>query len=493
MSSPLTLDPPLNKRRSAPVVHADAKRVATVYTTAADREERLACTPVVQASTQAAADVAVFTGHRFQTIHGFGGSFTPSAARTWLKLPPKARQEFLTACFDPNRGNGYTLGRIPIHSCDFSDGNWTYVSDEDPSLKSFTVARDRQDVLPLVQAANAVAGTPVRLVASPWSPPAWMKDNGRMCQGGALLPEHYDTWARYFVRFLQAYAAEGVPIWGITTQNETEAVTPWENCTYTAAQERDFVRDHLGPALREAGLSATRLYIYDHNRDHMVTHCQPILDDADARAFITGVAYHWYVQRKHDNLRLLHDTWPDKEILFTEGCVELANKAVYEGLETEFTGFGSSGEQGINPLDGHWSFGERYARSMIEDFNRWNTGFIDWNLLLDERGGPNHVNNFCSAPIMADTRTGNLHYQSSYYYIGHFSRFVGQGARRALCTTAHDALMAAAFVNSDESRVVVVMNDQDEPRSVRLAVDDRPFDLRLPAHSISTAVVPPDR
>ncbi len=255
------------------------------------------------------------------------------------------------------------------------------------------------------------------------------------------------------------------------------------------AQERDFVRDHLGPALRRGGFADTRLFIYDHNRDHVVTHCRPILDDAIASRFVTGVAYHWYVQNKHDNLRLLHETWPDKEILFTEGCVELANKAIYEGGEINLTGFGSDGEDGVSPLEGRWDFRERYARSMIQDFNCWNTGLIDWNLLLDERGGPNHVNNFCSAPIMADTRTGKLHYQSSYFYIGHFSRFVRPGACRVLCTTAHDALLATAFLNPDGSRVVVLLNDRDEARCVHLMVDDEHFAITLPSHSISTAVL----
>jgi glucosylceramidase len=463
---------------------------ATFHLTARDRSQRLEASSILPELTSAAkpADIAIFNGHRFQTIYGFGGSFTPSSALTWLKLKPRVRDEFIHAYFHPTEGNAYTMGRVAIHSCDFSSGNWTYVEENDVELDSFSIDRDKADVIPLIRAANSVSRSPLRLVASPWSPPGWMKDNGRMCQGGSLLPQHYGTWARYFVKYLQAYASEGLPLWGITTQNETEAVTPWENCTYTSAQELDFVRDHLGPALHEAGLDSVRLYIYDHNRDHIVTHCKALLDDPRAAKFIKGVAYHWYVQNKHDNLRLLHEAWPDKELLFTEGCVELANKAIYEGMDTTLTGFGSNGEAGTNPLEGNWEFGERYARSLIQDFNCWNTGFIDWNLLLDEQGGPNHVNNFCSAPVMADTKNGTLHYQSSYYYIGHFSRFIRPGARRVLCTTAHDALQACAFVNPDDSDVVVILNDQNKSRIISLALDHRTFTLEMPPHSIGTLV-----
>lgn len=457
------------------------------YRTARDTGERLA---LVSAGGGTASGTKIITididpRHRFQRIHGFGGAFTQSAATNYFRLSPGRRAEFLRAYFDPENGNGYTLGRVSVHSCDFSTGNWTYVEDGDTELKTFSLRTDEADVIPMIRDAAHVAGRPIRLMASPWSPPAWMKTNGRMINGGSLKPEFAGTWARYLVRFLQAYEKAGLRPWAITTQNETEAVTPWENCVYTGEQERDFVRDHLGPALHAAGFADVRLYVYDHNRDRLIPHCRPILDDQDAARFVTGAAYHWYVSDSFDNLRLFHDAWPDKELFFTEGCAELTKPVQEEGMH----GFGVSGEVSTaSPLTLDWSIGERYARSIIQDFNRWNVGFIDWNLLLDEQGGPNHVKNFCSAPVMADLRDDTLHYQSSYYYIGHFSRFIKPGAARILTNTDSDDVIATAFVNPDGSTVSVALNQTPQPCVARFSIDGETHAVDIPAHSIVTYV-----
>jgi glucosylceramidase len=252
-----------------------------------------------------------------------------------------------------------------------------------------------------------------------------MKTNGDMCHGGRLKPEYRAAWAEYYCRYVRAYEQEGVPIWGLSVQNEPEAVQVWESCLYTGEEERDFVRDYLGPALHANGLGDLRLLIWDHNRDVMVQRASAVLSDPAAAQYVWGTAFHWYVVDRFDNVQLVHDAFPDKKLLFTEGTQE------------------------GGPHLGEWSMAERYARSMINDLNRWTVGWIDWNLLLDITGGPNHVGNLCSAPILADTATGELHYQSSYYAIGHFSRFVQPGAQRILCATSHDELEAAAFLNPE--------------------------------------------
>jgi glucosylceramidase len=182
---------------------------------------------------------------------------------------------------------------------------------------------------------------------------------------------------------------------------------------------------------------------------------------------VWGTAFHWYVGDNFDNVQWVHDAFPDKKLLFTEGCQE------------------------GGPHLGEWQVGERYAHAMINDLNRWTVGWIDWNLLLDETGGPNHVGNFCSAPIIADTRTGELHYQSSYYYIGHFARFVQPGARRILCATSHDGLEAAAFCNPNGQMVVVLLNRTDEEGPVALTIDGARTVVGCLAHSIVTFVAEP--
>lgn len=438
------------------------------YCTAQHTPYRLTALPVpaIAPSSADLASIFVDPAVRYQEIEGFGGAFTEAAALTFRKLPAERQREVLTAYFDPARGHGYTLGRTHINSCDFSLGNYAYAEVEgDVELRHFSIDRDRQALLPLIQAAQQAAGRPLKLLASPWSPPAWMKTNGDMCHGGQLKPEYRAAWAGYYCRYVREYQREGIPIWALSVQNEPEAVQTWESCLFSGEEERDFVRDYLGPALHANGLGDVRLLIWDHNRDRMVERASAVLSDPDAARYVWGVAFHWYVTDKFDNVQLVHDAFPDKKLLFTEGTQE------------------------GGPHLGEWSMAERYARSMINDLNRWTVGWIDWNLLLDMEGGPNHVGNFCSAPILADTETGELHIQSSYYAIGHFARFVQPGARRILCATSSDALEAAAFLNPDGQIAIVVLNQTDQagPATLRVAGNSAVMDC-LP-HSISTLLV----
>jgi glucosylceramidase len=352
---------------------------------------------------------------------------------------------------------------VHMNSCDFALGNYAHVEREgDLALDSFSIDRDRQALLPMIKAAQAVAAKPLKLLVSPWSPPAWMKDNGRMNDGGKLKAECRAAWAQCFVRFVQAYEAEGVPIWGVSVQNEPEAHQRWDSCLYTAEEERDFVRDHLGPALHAAGLARVRIVVWDHNRDAMVERASVIYGDAEAARYVWGTGFHWYVEDHFDHVQLVHDAWPDKQLLFTEGCQE------------------------GGPHWGRWEVAERYARSIINDLNRWTVGWIDWNLLLDEQGGPNHVSNYCSAPLLAVPADDSLHPQCSFAAIGHFARFVRPEAERVLCAATREALECTAFANPDNSVAVVVLNRSDRAQAFSLAIDGVPYAAHVPGHAIAT-------
>lgn len=409
--------------------------------------------------------VMVNTERRFQTFEGFGGAFTEAAAVTWLQLGPAQRDAVMRDCFDPAHGHGYTLCRVHMNSCDFALGNYAHANTPgDTELSGFSIERDHRALLPMIQAAQRVAGPALKLLVSPWSPPAWMKSNGRMNDGGRLNPEHRRAWARCYVRFIEAYASAGVPVWGVSVQNEPQARQRWDSCLYTAEEERDFVRDFLGPELAAAGLGDVRIVVWDHNRDAMVERASVIYSDPDAAKYVWGTGFHWYGENHFDHVQLVHDAWPDKQLLFTEGCQE------------------------GGPHHGSWDLGERYARSMINDLNRWTVGWIDWNLMLDQHGGPNHVGNFCSAPILADTTLDALHHQSSYWYIGHLARFVRPGARRVLCAATKEALEATAFVNPDASVAIVVMNRTEQPIHFALRADGGAFAAELPPRAIATYV-----
>jgi glucosylceramidase len=265
------------------------------------------------------------------------------------------------------------------------------------------------------------------------------------------------------VRFIRAYEAEEVPIWAVMVQNEPMAEQRWDSCLCSADEERDFVRDHLGPALHEAGLGHVKIIIGDHTRDLMVERARVVYSDADAARYVWGTGFHWYGEERFDQVQQVHDAWPDKHLLFTEGCQE------------------------GGPHLGSWAVGERYARNIFNDLNRWTVGWIDWNLLLDERGGPNHVGNYCSAPIMADTARGALMHQSAYWVLGHFSRFIRPGAPRVLCVSALE-IDATALINPAASAVVVAANRHDRSLGYALRIDGQAWRFELPPRSMATFV-----
>jgi glucosylceramidase len=409
------------------------------------------------------ATIWLGTAKVFQSVEGFGGAFTEAAAVNWQALSPDKRSEFMREYFLVDRGHGYTFCRVHMNSCDFSLSNYAHVEKTgDTELTSFSIARDQQALIPMIKAAQAHMSSPLKLLVSPWSPPAWMKTNGQMNHGGKLLDQYRAAWAQCYVRFIQAYEDQGIPIWGVSVQNEPAATQTWDSCIYSAEEERDFVKLWLGPALEKAGLAHIKIVIWDHNRDLMVQRAATVLTDPEAAKFVWGTGFHWYGEDHFDHVQLLHDAWPEKKLLFTEGCQE-----------------GGSHR-------GSWALGERYARSMINDLNRWTVGWIDWNLALNLDGGPNHVNNLCSAPILIDTQHDSFEHQSSYFYIGHFSRFIKPGARRILCAATRADLECTAFVNPAGDIVVVVMNRLDTHQSFQIEINGAAYPTELPARSIAT-------
>jgi glucosylceramidase len=418
-------------------------------------------------------DIAIFVNpeKRFQRFLGIGGALTDASAEVFAQLPEDRQDELLKAYFDPVEGLGYTLARTTIHSSDFSSASYTYIEDGDEGLATFSIEHDREHRIPLIKRAIETAGGELTLYASPWSPPAFMKSNGDMLHGGRLLPKYYDAWARYFARFIQAYEAEGIPIWGVTIQNEPMATQTWESCIFTAEEERDFLKNHLGPVLERQGLGDKKIVIWDHNRDLIVHRVDTILGDAEAASYVWGVGYHWYEawtggEPMHENLRIVRDAYPDKPLLFTEGTPATFVPGDYQ----------------------NWPNAERYGRDMINDFNVGTVGWTDWNILLDETGGPNHVGNFCVAPIHADTRTGELIYTPSYYYLGHFSRFIRPGAERISTSSSRSALLSTSFINQDGSVATVVMNPNDQEIRYRFFVGQDETGLTIPAHAIQTLI-----
>ena len=464
-----------NKNKSTALYSTDDK-LAVVYTTSSNTSHRLKITDTKKFETlnqpfEYEVSVFVNPNKSFQSFIGIGGAITDASAEVFAKLPEEKQEEILSAYYDPNKGIGYSLLRTPIHSADFSSESFTYVTDEDKALKSFNIDHDKKYRIPLIKRALKAAGGSLLTYASPWSPPAFMKDSKNMLNGGKLLPEYYESWALYYTKFIKAYEAEGMPIWGITIQNEPMAVQRWESCIYTAEEERDFLKNHLGPTMEREGLGDKKIVVWDHNRDLISNRANTIFDDPEAAKYAWGIGFHWYERwaggkSMFDNLKNVTESYPDKKLLFTEGCIEAFDANKYQ----------------------FWPNAERYGSSMINDFNSGTVGWTDWNILLDQNGGPNHVGNFCFAPIHADLNTNEVVMTPSYYYIGHFSKFIKPGAKRISTVSSRSHLLSTSFMNEDGSIATVVMNETDHDINYKMYIGMKGFEQYISAHSIQTIV-----
>ena len=411
----------------------------------------------------------------YQTFHGFGGALTEAAAHVYAGMSKEKQDEIIEAYFGKT-GLRYNIGRIHMNSCDFALGNYTYVEEGDDKLETFDISHDRKEILPFLAAANAktAEGTNtkgLKLLMSPWSPPAFMKTNGEMNHGGKLKDEYYAAWAEYFVKFIRAYQEAGADIQWLTVQNEPMAVQTWDSCIYTSEDESRFVRDYLGPKLEDAGLSDIGIFVWDHNKEEGYQRFKEVIADEKTRNYVKGEAIHWYTGDHFETIEMVRKRYPEKEIFFTEGCVE-------------YSRFADSGE--IYKA-------EMYAHDILGNLNAGINASLDWNLLLDEKGGPNHVGNFCAAPIMCAPGEDSYEKRLTYYYIGHFSRYIKEGAVKIGTSRYTDGIEVTAFLNPDGERVAVILNksENEVPYTLREMTKDAGYqgvEGVIAPHSIQTIV-----
>lgn len=468
-------------------------KIEKLYETAKDTSERISEVPVSErifnGKGWVATSLTLKTDEVHQTFQGFGGALTESSGYVLSQLPAPIRQQAIEAYYNPQTGNGYRFARIHMNSCDFSLDNWACLPEKDESLNSFSMERTDKYITPLaeeVQKTARAAVSDVQFLVSPWSPPAWMKDNNDMNHGGHLLPQYKELWAKYFVTFIQKLAERGIKISFLTIQNEPAAVQTWDSCEYSATEEAVFACHYLGPALEKAGLGHIKIYIWDHNRDLALQRLEESLAVPGSEKYIAGLAFHWYSGDQYENLKTISKKYPQIDLMFTEGCIE------------------------GGPRNGAWFTGERYAHNIINDLKSGTTKWIDWNIVLDMQGGPNHVGNYCDAPILADEKNGTLHFQSSYYYIGHFSRFIQPGAVRLssdffsymtpATVSGHltNEAETLAFRNPDGSIVLIVTNCTEAELVFELKVEGKPVAsnenneplyLKIPARAIQTWIL----
>jgi glucosylceramidase len=407
----------------------------------------------------AGSTITVEPAVTYQSMVGFGAAFTETSVWNLTQMGAAATKEIWNAYFNPYTGSGYTFTRTHINSCDFCIANYSYDNVAgDYTLDHFDISHELTWMIPRIKEALAVPGSDFILFGSPWAPPAWMKTTNKMQGGGELKPDCYEAWALYYVKYIEAMEKNGVPIWGVTIQNEPEYSPTWEGCRYTDAQERDFLKNHLGPMFKLHNRDE-KIMIFDHNKDHVAIWAQTILGDTAAAKYAWGTAYHWYSGDQFENLAATHDIAPAKQIIGSECSL----------YDSDF---------------GKYSGGERMARSMIGDINNWSAGYQTWNLVCDVSNlGPSDVNTKCPSPIMVDVAAQRVEYEPDYYYMTHFSRYVRPGAVRLKCSSDNINLQTTAFKNPDGAIVVLALNQTAAAISFKLKQGTQIVTPTIPAHA----------
>lgn len=396
--------------------------------------------------------VNIFQEKEYQEFVGVGAALTEASAYAYSLLPEDKKKAFMIDYF---ANLNYSLCRISIGSCDFALGSYSYASKKD--LSDFSIEKDKKYIIPFIKDALKVNPN-LKFLASPWSPPSFMKSNKTLLLGGKLIDKYKQLYADYFVKFINAYAELGINISYVTIQNEPNAVQLWESCIFTPEEEAEFLVNYLYPTFQNNNIN-TKILIYDQNKDKIYSRALAEFNNSKALEAAAGIAFHWYTGDHFESLSLCKETFPDKLLIHTEGCAGFSKDHFHEN---------------------------GYAKDIIEDFNHGTNGYIDWNILLDSKGGPNHKNNFCNSPAMLTEDNSDYIKTLAFYYIGHFSKFVNPGAHRIAFSKYSSDIIMTAFKNTDKSIAIIMLNKSSYNINYSLCMDKMMFKDCLKANSIIT-------
>lgn len=410
--------------------------------------------------------VNIYPKMQFEVLEGFGGAITDAAAYVYSLMNEEQKEQLITTYFSQERMK-YGIVRVHMDSCDFSTDMYEAVSEPyDTELKTFSFERTEKYILPMLRDAQKAAGKPLELMLSPWSPPAFMKSNNQRVLGGFLKPEFRKMWANYICRYITEFQQRGFKVRRISLQNEPKAEQTWDSCVYTAQQEKEFLRDFMYPALLEHGLGDVEIFIWDHNKERVYERLCEIVDD-ETDPMVTGVAFHWYSGDHFEALDLARRQFPNKKMIISESCIEYSKFNESEIVKSA----------------------ERLSHEIIGDLNNGMTAFYDWNILLDEKGGPNHVGNFCHAPFLYDTVNKKLMPQLLQKYFEHFSHYLIPGSVRIGFSRYTEQIDVTAYKRPDGSLAVILLNKADIPLAVNLRMNGLLAEMVLYPESITTGII----
>ena len=403
--------------------------------------------------------INVYPDEFFQKIIGFGGAFTESSGYC-LKQVKEEIADIIMNDYFTEKGLNYSFCRTPIGSTDFSLSSYSYIK---KNINEFSIERDEQYIIPMIK--NALNKNPyLQLLSSPWSPPKVMKSSKRLVLGGKLLEEYYKLYAEYLAKYVLEYEKRGINIKYLTIQNEPNATQIWESCVFSAEEEAHFANNYLYPQFKKSGIK-TKILAWDHNKERLYSRSKEIFKIAPLT--IAGMAMHWYSGDYFEEIELTRNRFPDKLLVHTEGCTGYSNFRKNDEVKNA----------------------EIYGHDIIGDLNAGVNGFIDWNIILDNKGGPNHKHNYCNAPIMLNKNNTGYIKNLTYYYIGHFSKYIKPNAIKIGISKYTTDIEATAFKNPDNSIVVVLLNRNEFNKEFSLNLNGKVFHDNLDKHAIVTFLI----
>lgn len=402
----------------------------------------------------------------YETFEGFGGAVTEAAGYVYSLMDEKQKKQVVETYFSED-GMNYKLVRIHMDSCDFCLDTYEAMSDaQDTELKSFSFERTEKYIIPMLEDIKKVAGDELRLMLSPWSPPAFMKTNGNRKQGGRLKPEYRQMWAEYICRYIKEFKNRGYHVQRISLQNEPKAVQTWDSCLFSAEEEKVFLRDFMYPALQAHGYGDIEIFIWDHNKERIYERVRDVVDDSTCH-MVTGAAFHWYSGDHFEAMELVRQRYPEVKMILSESCLE------YRLFD----------EKNIEKVT------NQLCHEIIGDLNHGMCAFYDWNLLLDEKGGPNHVGNYCHAPFLYDTGTGELMPQKIQRQYYHFAHNITPGSVRIGTTKYTDQIDMTAYRTPENKIAAVLLNKGDDPLPVHFRIQGKAAEVILLGKMLASCVI----
>lgn len=402
--------------------------------------------------------VNIYPELSYETFEGFGGAVTEAAGYIYSLMNDEQKKKVIETYFSPEKMN-YRLVRVHMDSCDFSLGLYEAMSNsEDTELKSFSFERTEKYILPMLEDAKKTAGENLKLMLTPWSPPAFMKTNGKRTGGGKLKPEYRKLWAEYICRYIREFQNRGFAVQRISIQNEPKAVQTWDSCLFTAEEEKSFLRDFLYPTMKSHGFENIEAFIWDHNKERIYERVRDTVDE-ETREMVSGAAFHWYSGDHFEGLELVRRLYPELKLIMSESCLEYS---IFDEKNIE-------------------SVTNKLCHEIIGDLNHGMCAFYDWNLLLDEKGGPNHVGNYCHAPFLYDVEKKKLLPQKTQEQYEMFSHFICPGSVRVQTTKFTEQIDTVAYRTPDGRIVLILLNKGKELEAVNIRLGKMVGSLLLPA------------